>query len=126
MPSQCQRWERGVLLSHKIDARHFSPDDLVDGLPRGADPDGVSIIYLMSAFPSAERDRADALENQAQGTFPDAHVMRVFCPGVTAPPNLSADAGSSALVASSLMQAMQMCSLFAQSRAADTRTAIHA
>jgi predicted PurR-regulated permease PerM len=115
-----------VLLSHKIDARHFSPADLDDGLPQGADPDGVSIIYLMSAFPSAERDRADALENQAQGTFPDAHVMRVFCPGVIASPNLSEYAGSSALVTSSLMQAIQMCTVSAEPRAARTRTAIHA
>jgi predicted PurR-regulated permease PerM len=115
-----------VLLSHKIDARHFSSGDLDDGLPQGADPDGVSIIYLMSAFPSTERDRADVLENQAQGTFPDAHVMRVFCPGVIAPPNLNGNAGSSTLVASSLMQAMQMCTVSAQPRAAHTRTAIHA
>lgn len=33
-----------LLLSQKIDARHFSPGELNAGLPPGADPDGVSIV----------------------------------------------------------------------------------
>jgi hypothetical protein len=115
-----------VLLRQKIDARHFSPADLNTGLPAGADPDGVSIIYLVSAFLGPERERAEALENRAQRMFPNAHVVSVFCPGVIASANVSVSAGSSAVVASSLTQAMQLCTAAAQPRAAHTRTAIPA
>src|SRR5208283_2159006 len=53
-----------LLRAEKIDARHFSPADVVSGLPPGADPDGVSILYLVSAFPGSERERGDAISKQ--------------------------------------------------------------
>ena len=40
------------------------PETLIVGLPAGADPDGVSIVYLVSAFPSSERDRANSIIKQ--------------------------------------------------------------
>jgi hypothetical protein len=70
-----------LLLSQKIDARHFSPAELDAGLPPGADPDGVSIIYLVSAFPSPERERTDYLDRHAQEMFPYAHVVRGLLSG---------------------------------------------
>jgi len=113
-----------VLLGQKVDGRHFSPHELDAGLPEGANPDGVSIIYLVSAFPNAHRARADALRHRAQVIFPDSLVVTVFCPGITAPANASANPDNSAVVASSLSQAMQLWAAAAQSRAAATHTAM--
>jgi predicted PurR-regulated permease PerM len=72
-----------ILRTDSTDARHFSPGDMNVGLPPGADPDGVSIVYLVSAFPGPERDRAESLAKQVQEVLPHARIVRVFCPGVT-------------------------------------------
>ena len=105
-----------LLLSQKIDARHFAPGELDAGLPAGADPDGVSLVYLVSAFPSRERDRADSLERHARDIFPCAHLIRTFCPGVTALPNVGESAGRTDRTVRSLVHAMQMCSVSTQPR----------
>jgi hypothetical protein len=98
-----------LLLCQKIDARHFSTGELDTGLPAGADPSGVSMVYLISAFPGPERECADAVRRQVRGLFPYAHVVRVFCPGVAALADRSESAGHANHTASSLVQAMQMC-----------------
>jgi hypothetical protein len=99
-----------LLLSQKIDARHFSPGELEAGLPPGADPKGVSVVYLVSAFPGPERERADSVGRHAHEMFPYAHVVRVFCPGITAPPvHVGENAGRTDRMAKSLVQALQMC-----------------
>jgi predicted PurR-regulated permease PerM len=99
-----------LLLSQKIDARHFSPEELDAGLPPGADPDGVCVLYLVSAFPSPERERADSLGRHAHEMFPYAHVVRVLCPGITVhPAHVDESAGRTDRAARSLVQAMQMC-----------------
>jgi hypothetical protein len=115
-----------LLLSQKIDARHFSPAELDAGLPAGADPDGVSIIYLVSAFPSPERERTDSLDRHAHEMFPYAHVVRVFCPGVTALLNVGESAGRTDRTASSLVQAMRMCTASPRPLATHHRTALSA
>jgi predicted PurR-regulated permease PerM len=115
-----------LLLSQKIDARHFSPGELNAGLPPGAEPDGVSIIYLVSAFPSPERERADSLDRHAREMFPYAHVVRVFCPGVTALPNVGESAGRTDRTASSLVQAMRMCTASPRPLVAHPHTAVPA
>lgn len=73
-----------LLRSETIDARHFSPADIDVGLPTGADPDGVAIVVLVSAFPSPERERADSISHQLRELLPRANLIRVFCPGVAA------------------------------------------
>jgi predicted PurR-regulated permease PerM len=89
-----------LLRKEDIDARHFSPADIDIGLPPGADPDGVAMIYVVSAFPSPERRHADSISRQLQELFPGATLIRVFCPGVAAPlepaesPNAPATVGS--------------------------------
>lgn len=102
-----------ILLGKKLDARHFSPTDLNLGLPAGANPDGVSLVYLMSAFPSAERARADSLEAAIRSTLPHAHVIRVFGPGVAERPHTHYP-DTSTVTASSLTQALEMCSVVSQ------------
>ena len=99
-----------LLLRRKVDARHFSPRELDAGLPPGADPDGVSVVYLVSAFPGPERERADSLDSHAHEMFPYAHVVRVFCPGITVHPvHICVTAGRTDRMARSLVQAMQIC-----------------
>jgi hypothetical protein len=115
-----------LLLERSIDARHFSPGELATGLPTGADPSGVSMVYLVSAFPGPERDSADPLRKQARGMFPHAHVVRVFCPGVAALPDVSENTGHADRTAHSLVQAMQMCTASPRLSAMRSRTAVPA
>jgi predicted PurR-regulated permease PerM len=98
-----------LLRTQKIDARHFSPADTDGGLPPGADPDGTSIVYLVSAFPGPERERADSISKQIRKLFPQAYLVRVFCPGVTAVPEVGESAGNADHTANSLVQAIQIC-----------------
>lgn len=98
-----------LLLAEKIDARHFSLGDLRGGLPPGADPEGVSIFYLVSAFPNPEREHADSISTQVHAVFPYARVVRVFCPGVTALGERAESAGGIDQMASSLVQAIDIC-----------------
>jgi len=105
-----------LLRMQKIDARHFSPGELEGGLPRGAEPAGVSIVCLMSAFPSPERERADSISKQVHELFPCALRVRVFCPGVTALPELASNDGDADQVASSLVQAIQICMSWREAR----------
>ena len=73
-----------LLRAERIDARHFSPAEIDVGLPAGADPDGVAIVFLMSAFPSPERERADSISRQLCKLLPQATLIPVFCLGVAA------------------------------------------
>jgi predicted PurR-regulated permease PerM len=97
-----------LLRIQNIDARHFSFGD-VDRLPPGADPDGVSIMYLVSAFPGPERGRADAIGKQVRELFPRTLVVKILCPGVTALAECGESAGNADHIASSLVQAIEIC-----------------
>jgi predicted PurR-regulated permease PerM len=96
-----------MLRTDGIDARHFSPGDMNLGLPPGADPDGVSIVYLVSTFPGPERDGADSLAKQVQEVLPHACIVRVFCPGVTTQSDSGNSSGNTDPMVCSLGQAME-------------------
>jgi predicted PurR-regulated permease PerM len=96
-----------LLRTERIDARHFSPTDIDVGLPPGADPDGVAIVFLVSAFPSPERERADSISQQLHELLPQANLIRVFCPGVGAL-SKSCENGNAEPAAGSLGQAVQI------------------
>ena len=96
-----------LLRSERIDARHFTPADIDAGLPPGADPDGVAIVFLVSAFPSPERERADAVSQQLHKLLPQANLIRVFCLGVAALAASSAS-GNAEPTAGSLGEAVQI------------------
>src|SRR5208283_3016546 len=98
-----------LLRAEKIDARHFSPADLDAGLPPGADPEGISMVYLVSAFPGPERERADAIGKQVRALCPRALVVKIPCPGVTALAESGESAGNADHVAGSLVQAVEIC-----------------
>jgi predicted PurR-regulated permease PerM len=98
-----------LLRGERMDARHFSAAEIDAGLPPGADPDGVAIVFLVSAFPGAERERAAAVGEQLHGLLPQANLIRVFCPGVAAlsgPDDLTGHTGPAV---SSIGQAIEVC-----------------
>ena len=98
-----------VLRSEKVDGRHFSLSDADAGLPPGADPNAVSIVYLVSAFPSAERERGDAVVQRVRELLPRAHVVKVFFPGLSDVPGPFDGIGAADQTASSFVQATQIC-----------------
>jgi hypothetical protein len=100
-----------------------SPGVLLSGLTV---PDMKQGNYLVNAFPSPERERADSLDQHAREMSPYAHLVRVFCPGVTALPNVAESAGRTDCTASSLVQAMRMCSASPRPLVAHPRTAVPA
>lgn len=104
-----------LLRNQKADARHFSPKDLDAGLPPGADPEGVSIVYLVSAFPAEERERADSIAKRFHAILPQAHVMTVFCPAVALSP--AGPLPATEPTASSLTEALQICTAWQLARA---------
>ena len=96
-----------LLRSERIDARHFSPADIDTGLPSGADPGGVAIVFLVSAFPSAEREGADSIGQQLHELLPQSNLIRVFCSGVGALVESSASGNAESTVGS-LGEAVQI------------------
>jgi predicted PurR-regulated permease PerM len=96
-----------LLRSERIDARHFSPADIDAGLPSGADPGGVAIVFLVSAFPSAEREGADSIGQQLHELLPQSNLIRVFCSGVGALVESSASGNAESTVGS-LGEAVQI------------------
>jgi predicted PurR-regulated permease PerM len=105
-----------LLRSERIDARHFSPADIDAGLPPGADPDGVAIAILVSAFPSPERERADSISQQLHELLPQANRIRVFCPGVTALSEPGNGTGNPEPTVRSLGQAIEICMAWQEAR----------
>jgi predicted PurR-regulated permease PerM len=104
-----------LLRSKGIDARHFSAAEIDAGLPPGADPDGVAIVFLVSAFPSPERERADSISQQLQELLPQANLIRVFCPGVAAQSE-SSESGNAEPTAGSLGEAVAISESWKKAR----------
>ena len=99
-----------ILRDQKLDARHLSVDDLQQVPPPEAAPGSVSMVYLVSAFPSAERERADSAAAEIRRRFPGAILVTVFLPGLLLQPGPAADTIRSAdKAAGSFSEAVQIC-----------------
>jgi hypothetical protein len=105
-----------LLRGQGFDARHFSPSDLDNGLPPGADPDGVSIVCVVSAFPGPERDSVAILSERARALLPLAHLEPVLFPGVAAWSELGAPRAANEGRTHSFVQAMQVCTAWREAR----------
>ncbi len=70
-----------TLLADKLDARHFALEDAAQDLPPDATPDAVAIVYLVSAYPSPERQNSGAVVEGARQRLPGAQLVKVFLPG---------------------------------------------
>ncbi len=70
-----------IFREQKIDARHMSIEDLEAAPPPNA-AEAVSIVYVVSAFPSEERSRGEAIAEKLRKEFPHACIVAVFLPGM--------------------------------------------
>jgi hypothetical protein len=71
-----------ILRDQKIDARHLSLEDMNSAEPPPNAAALVSMVYLVSAFPSEERERGDAAAQEMRRRFPEACIVAVFLPGM--------------------------------------------
>jgi predicted PurR-regulated permease PerM len=71
-----------ILRDQKIDARHLSLEDMSSAEPPPNAAALVSMVYLVSAFPSEERERGDAAAQEMRRRFPEACIVAVFLPGM--------------------------------------------
>jgi hypothetical protein len=100
-----------ILRDQKIDARHMSLEDFKAVPPPNA-ADAVSMVYVVSAFPSEERSRGDATAEEARRRFPSACIVAVMLPGMLLQPQPE---GEHVLIhgadksAGSLGHAVQIC-----------------
>jgi predicted PurR-regulated permease PerM len=100
-----------ILRDQKIDARHMSLEDLGAAPPPNA-ADAVSIVYVVSAFPSEERERGDATAEEMRRRFPQACIVAVFLPGMLLQPETEGAGGQMREAdksATSLGHAVQIC-----------------
>jgi predicted PurR-regulated permease PerM len=98
-----------ILRDQKIDARHMSLEDLNTASPPGA-AEAVSIVYVVSAFPSEERGRGEGAVEEMRRRFPLACVVAVLLPGMLLQPEAAVeDIRGVDKAASSLGHAVQIC-----------------
>jgi hypothetical protein len=93
-----------ILRDQKIDARHLSLEDMNASAPPPNAAGLVSIVYLVSAFPSEERERGD----------PQACIVAVFLPGMLLQEETGGELDGQSVrgvdkAASSLGHAVQIC-----------------
>jgi predicted PurR-regulated permease PerM len=98
-----------ALREQRLDARHVSMEDLNAGSrPPDATPDAIAVVYLVSAFPSAQREHSEQAAARVRQNLPGAHVVSVFLPGVSIQPE-PPRVGNADYVVSSFVQAVQVC-----------------
>jgi predicted PurR-regulated permease PerM len=98
-----------ILRDQKIDARHMSIEDLSAVPPPGA-ADAVSLVYVVSAFPSEERGCGEATAEEMRRRFPHACIVALLLPGMLLQPESDVESIRGAdKAASSLGHAVQIC-----------------
>jgi predicted PurR-regulated permease PerM len=98
-----------ILRDQKIDARHMSLEDMATAPPPEA-ADAVSIVYVVSAFPSEERTRGEATAKEMRRRFPHACIVAVLLPGMLLQSQKAIENVRAAdKSASSLSHAVQIC-----------------
>jgi predicted PurR-regulated permease PerM len=105
-----------LLRSERIDARHFSAAEIDAGLPPGADPDAVAIAFLVSAFPSPDRERVGSISLRLHELLPRANLIRIFCPGIAALPESVNSGDHPESTVNSLGQAIEICVSWREAR----------
>jgi predicted PurR-regulated permease PerM len=99
-----------ILRDQKFDARHMSIDDLSAPRPPDAVPGSVSVVYLVSAFPSEERNKGESVVARIRERFAGIHLVTVFLPGMLLQPSPGIDTVPGAdNWATSFGQAVQIC-----------------
>jgi predicted PurR-regulated permease PerM len=98
------------LREQRLDARHISMPDLDAGSrPPDANPAAIAIVYLVSAFPSAERQHPEIAIDRIRQLLPTAQIVSVFHPGISIQPDPAAHVGNTDSAVSSFVEAVQAC-----------------
>jgi predicted PurR-regulated permease PerM len=85
-----------ILRDQKVDARHLSLEDLKAPTPPDASPESVAVIYMVSAFPSEERQQGETVAADIRRRFPAARLVTLYLPGMLLQPASSKDTVPSA------------------------------
>ena len=92
----------------------MSLEDLQAAPPASAS-DAVSVVYIVSAFPSEERERSDGVSQELRQRFPHACIVAVLLPGMLLQPESTGllvdkpGLHGADKAASSLSHAVQIC-----------------
>ena len=99
-----------ALREQGLDARHVSLEELDAGSrPPDANPAAIAITCLVSAFPSAERERSEQITQRVRQLLPGSAVMSVLLPGVSIHSELSPPVGKADDAVNSFVQAVELC-----------------
>jgi predicted PurR-regulated permease PerM len=99
-----------ALRERGLDARHVSMEDLdAESRPPGADPAAIAIAYVVSAFPSAERELSAQTIGRVRQHLPNARVVSVFLPGISIEKELPPRVDNSDRAVSSFVEAAELC-----------------
>jgi len=100
-----------ILRDKKLDARHLSLEDLGRDLPPEAVPDSVSMVFLVSGAPGAQRSGAESAAARIRERTPRAALIAVFLPGLALPrePAAVATLPGADRSAGSLGEALEIC-----------------
>jgi hypothetical protein len=99
-----------ALRDQKIDARHISIAELDAPTPSGASVDGVSMAFVVSAFPGAERDQGEKVATLIRQRLPAVRIVSVFLHGLALQTATSIDSIRGAdKAATSFGHAVQIC-----------------
>jgi hypothetical protein len=99
-----------ALREQDLDARHVLMADVEAGeRPPDATPGLIGVIYLVSAFPSLERESTQTALDSIRRNFPGVRVVTVFLPGILVPADLTLHSDATESGVSSFEAAAQLC-----------------
>jgi len=99
-----------ILRDQKIDARHLSVAEINGPPPPNSSANSVSVVYLVSAFPSDERSQGETVADNIHRRFPAARLVTLFLPGMLLQRTSTADTVRNADgAATSFGHAVQIC-----------------
>jgi hypothetical protein len=77
--------------------------------PPDTNPAALAVVYIVSAYPSAEREHAGQAIGRVKEQLPSTPVVSVFLPGVSIEPEPSARVGNADKAVGSFVEAVQVC-----------------
>jgi len=99
-----------ILRDLNIDARHLSVQD-IEALEADPPPevsrDGISMVYIVSASPSKERENSAMVSAEMRRRFPDACILAVLLPELLTLPEITPPDPGVNQVVNSLEEAAQ-------------------
>ena len=99
-----------ALREQGLDARHVSMVDLESGSRQpDADPAAIAIAYVVSAFPSSEREHSGQTTDRIRQLLPNARVATVFLAGMSIQPDLAPHVGNADYAVSTFVEAVRVC-----------------